>query len=350
MDDLKKCYELFGLSLDGSLKEIKQAYSDLVQIHHPDRFAHNRPLQKKAEEKLKAINLCYEKIKEASENSQSSEVPQNSSDSSTANTTAQASQPKPQKQYPRVELNHDLLQFQVTQGAKATQTIIVSNSNASTMLEDRWEVVAHRNDPPHTPDAHSWISVTPSKFFCQNNRVNCRVQVDTSKLKRLEQYERQLILHTNASVPEQRVAIKVQTGDLPSKVRRNIPYLSLSLLLSMSGLLGWLGSSGYLSSLANVMTSPLGYFALWFILPSIGIALISGILGALIGGLRSGLNEAKAWALDSFKYGAIVALVYVLRALIYFILTSNGGYLIFLVVLLSILVIFVVSSLSGTGY
>ncbi|MDX2242070.1 MAG: DnaJ domain-containing protein [Leptolyngbyaceae cyanobacterium bins.302] len=92
MDELKKCYELFGLSTDASRKEIKQTYSDLVQIHHPDRFAHNRPLQKKAEEKLKAINSCYEKIIEALDQQtlatlpadyQSSEAPQHSSGAST---------------------------------------------------------------------------------------------------------------------------------------------------------------------------------------------------------------------------------------------------------------------------
>ncbi len=223
MDDLKKCYELFGLPLDASRKEIKQAYSDLIQIHHPDRFAHNRPLQKLAEEKCKAINLCYEKIKEASENSQSSEVPQNSSGSSTANTAAQAPQPRPQKQYPRVELNQNLLQFQVIQGEKATQTIVVSNSNDSTMMEGRWEIVAHHNDPPHTPyAAHTWISVTPSRF--SQNRVECCVEVDAYKLRRLAVYERQLILHTS-------------TVDLKSPSRSKYKRVICSLIVRMCPIL-----------------------------------------------------------------------------------------------------------------
>lgn len=52
---------LFTLELDrrATRKEIDQAYRQLVQVWHPDRFGHNPPLQLKAQEKLKQINEAY---------------------------------------------------------------------------------------------------------------------------------------------------------------------------------------------------------------------------------------------------------------------------------------------------
>ncbi len=50
---------LFGIQSGAGPDEIKQAYRDLVQVWHPDRFAGNPRLQKKAEENLKRINTAY---------------------------------------------------------------------------------------------------------------------------------------------------------------------------------------------------------------------------------------------------------------------------------------------------
>jgi hypothetical protein len=52
-------YETLGLGPGASPDEVKQAYRDLVQVWHPDRFAHDPCLQKKAEAKLKEINEAY---------------------------------------------------------------------------------------------------------------------------------------------------------------------------------------------------------------------------------------------------------------------------------------------------
>ena len=41
---------------------MRQAYKDLVNIWHPDRVGDNARLKKKAEEKLKDINLAYEEL------------------------------------------------------------------------------------------------------------------------------------------------------------------------------------------------------------------------------------------------------------------------------------------------
>ena len=57
--DLKQCFEILELSADASADEVQQAYKDLVNIWHPDRFAANPRLRQKAETKLKEINRAY---------------------------------------------------------------------------------------------------------------------------------------------------------------------------------------------------------------------------------------------------------------------------------------------------
>lgn len=51
-----------GLLPNATLKEIKQAYKDLVTVWHPDRFANNPRLHEKASEKLKELNVAYNEI------------------------------------------------------------------------------------------------------------------------------------------------------------------------------------------------------------------------------------------------------------------------------------------------
>jgi len=55
-------------------EQLKQAYRDLVRIWHPDRFAHDRRLQLKAESKLKEINEAYEQLQSLLASSQRSET------------------------------------------------------------------------------------------------------------------------------------------------------------------------------------------------------------------------------------------------------------------------------------
>ena len=45
-----------------SLEEIRQAYRDQTKVWHPDRFPNDIRLKKKAEEKLKQINLAYQRL------------------------------------------------------------------------------------------------------------------------------------------------------------------------------------------------------------------------------------------------------------------------------------------------
>lgn len=44
------------------MEDAKQAYKDLVQVWHPDRFTHSPRLQQRAEAKLKQLNLAYETL------------------------------------------------------------------------------------------------------------------------------------------------------------------------------------------------------------------------------------------------------------------------------------------------
>ena len=60
--DIEKCFEILRVSSLSSSDEVKQAYRDLVNVWHPDRFSHNDRLRKKAEEELKRINLAYQEI------------------------------------------------------------------------------------------------------------------------------------------------------------------------------------------------------------------------------------------------------------------------------------------------
>src|SRR5271157_1054404 len=60
---INRCMEMFGLEPGASREEVNQAYRDLVNVWHPDRFTTNQRLRKKAEEKLKEINASYEYIK-----------------------------------------------------------------------------------------------------------------------------------------------------------------------------------------------------------------------------------------------------------------------------------------------
>lgn len=55
-------YTVLDLNPSASPADIQQAYRDLVQVWHPDRFAHNPRLQRKAQAKLQAINDAYERL------------------------------------------------------------------------------------------------------------------------------------------------------------------------------------------------------------------------------------------------------------------------------------------------
>jgi hypothetical protein len=62
MDDIDGYYAALELKSGSSLEEVKRAYRDMVKVWHPDRFSHDPRLQKRAQEKLKEINLAYQRL------------------------------------------------------------------------------------------------------------------------------------------------------------------------------------------------------------------------------------------------------------------------------------------------
>ena len=62
MSDYDGDYRILEIEPGASLEQIRQAYNDQTRVWHPDRFADDIRLQKKAEEKLKQINLAYRRL------------------------------------------------------------------------------------------------------------------------------------------------------------------------------------------------------------------------------------------------------------------------------------------------
>lgn len=62
MMDIRTCLEILELDHPPTQEEAKQAYKDLVNVWHPDRFSGNPRLRERAEKKLKEINIAYETL------------------------------------------------------------------------------------------------------------------------------------------------------------------------------------------------------------------------------------------------------------------------------------------------
>ncbi|MHC5672634.1 J domain-containing protein [Nostoc sp.] len=77
--DINYAYEILGLEPGASPAQVKRAYRKLVKIWHPDRFLEPKEKQE-AEEKIKSINVAYNKLKsESPSESPPSENPSSSS-------------------------------------------------------------------------------------------------------------------------------------------------------------------------------------------------------------------------------------------------------------------------------
>jgi hypothetical protein len=62
--DIRTAFAVLGLNESASPQQIRHAYRDLVKVWHPDRFAHDPPLQAKAVDTLRDINEAYELLQE----------------------------------------------------------------------------------------------------------------------------------------------------------------------------------------------------------------------------------------------------------------------------------------------
>lgn len=217
---------------------------------------------------------------------------------------------------PRVELSTTELFFHVSQlGEKVTQTINITNSVPDTLLQGRWEVAPHPQDPPHTPDFHTWIAIKPGNI--NSNNCDYRIQIDSSKLMADKLYERQLFLFTNAYPEMYSLKIKVQTANIPVGERK-LPYAALFCLFLISSIATIAGaafvSSGGASWLFQL--GVLGYEGIkevrWFLF--IFYLLIFGIAGySKIADEGSNINEA---AISILKLLGLLIIVFPITCLV----------------------------------
>ncbi len=64
MDDIGKCFRILGVEPGAGPKAVKKAYRDLVKLWHPDLVQGSAEKKHEAEEKIKQINLAFERIQE----------------------------------------------------------------------------------------------------------------------------------------------------------------------------------------------------------------------------------------------------------------------------------------------
>jgi serine/threonine protein kinase len=203
-----------------------------------------------------------------------------------AETALEALRPLYLLRIPEVNLSTTNLEFQATKlGEKLVQTISISNGIPDTVLEGKWEVLPHPSDPPHQPESHSWIKLSPAKFA--SNQVECQIRIDTNNLMAHRVYQRQICLQTNSLVETQTLTAKVQTAPIPLATR-NPPYSFVSLLL-----LATLVVSGMTAGV-------LGRFGIWG-----AVVALTGFGMVLAGAVQWSLHPKPiGWVRNVMMFGA----------------------------------------------
>ncbi|MCS1407836.1 MAG: Secretory immunoglobulin A-binding protein EsiB [Verrucomicrobia subdivision 3 bacterium] len=62
-DEIQRAYQTLGLEPGATLPQVKEAWRDLIQVWHPDRFPNNPNLQRKAQEQTKDLNEARDALK-----------------------------------------------------------------------------------------------------------------------------------------------------------------------------------------------------------------------------------------------------------------------------------------------
>jgi serine/threonine protein kinase len=168
---------------------------------------------------------------------------------SDAQTALDALQPLYVIRIPDVSLDKQELTFVADKvGQKLSQTITLKNTVSETILQGKWSVSPHPNDPPHNPDTHAWIRITPQQFEAHyQEEVTCTITIDTSKLKADNYYEREIVLESNAKQEQIPFKVSVQTAKIKFDVPLP-PYIYLIIISSfftisagaLSAFYGWM--------------------------------------------------------------------------------------------------------------
>ena len=140
------------------------------------------------------------------------------------------------KRVPKLSASASELKFTANKlGERMTQTVMLQNDIPETLLEGWWEVAPHTSDPPHTPDSHEWIAISPRKF--NKNKETISIIVDTKQLMANSLYQRKLLAHTNCEQDIYEIDLQVKTAPFPIEVGQTLwlmpyyPQLSIFALL-----------------------------------------------------------------------------------------------------------------------
>ncbi|TYQ31993.1 serine/threonine protein kinase [Pseudanabaena sp. UWO310] len=183
-----------------------------------------------------------------------------------------------------------ILEFKATNlGEKLTQTITLINSIPETILEGHWEVDPHPNDPPHSPDNHSWISFNQKKF--EGNHVDCEIVVDTSKLIAQGKGQRKINIYLNTARRNYSFKIAIETATLPIDHEKfSIKFMAqLLIVVALSGQIA-VGSMLFATSVlfyGNSSANVLHEYGLGLI-----ILIFMIILATMIGAIALGSKAA----------------------------------------------------------
>jgi serine/threonine protein kinase len=150
---------------------------------------------------------------------------------------------------PEIALDKPVLEFAATRlGQKLSQTVTFQNSISDTVLEGKWEFLLHRNDGPHSPYNHAWISIEP-KSLKDDQQIYC-ITVDTSKLKAEKNYSRKLVFQNNSSVSSYPVEVRVKTAQIPEQSPIKVEKLLWLFVAIIISLVCIFFSTGFASSTA----------------------------------------------------------------------------------------------------
>lgn len=185
-------------------------------------------------------------------------------------------QPLYVKRVPTLSVNVSELKFVANKlGERMTQSVTLRNDIPETILEGWCEIAAHTSDPPHTPDRHEWIAISPRKV--SKNQETVSVMVDTKQLMADSLYQRRLLVHTNCEYEVCELVLNVQTALLPIG-RRHIPWVELLLLWIMSF------TAPFILFSILCIVGVILYVIFWIIVIIFGLSVAVGALGGVFGG------------------------------------------------------------------